>query len=364
MITLPSPSPGARPFRVVVIDDSPDIALYTQAVLQARGGCEVVALTDPGQALSTVRSFDPDVVVTDIEMPGVDGLALMASLREERPGLPVVVMTAHISVEYAVSALRGQADEFLTKPVDPDHLLAVVLHLAEASRARKSKDRGLVVLAIGAHPDDVELGVGATLAAHRAAGDSIVILTLSRGARGGDVDSRQSESMAAAEMLGARLFLEDLQDTQISRSDDALTIIERVVHEVSPTIVYTHTSHDRHQDHRAVHEATMIATRSTPVVACYQSPSSTIDFRPTRFVAVDGYTDTKLRLLECYGSQTGIRRYLEPDFVLATSRYWSRFGASENAEPLEIIRDASALGVSSSHVPEHVDRLMARKETR
>lgn len=363
MTSSNSPPPGARPIRVVVIDDSPDIALYTQAVLQTRGGCEVMALTDPELALSAVKSFDPDVVVTDIEMPGVDGLALMASLREIRPGLPVVVMTAHVSVEYAVSALRGQADEFLTKPVDPDQLLSVVLHLAETVRARRSKGSGLVVLAVGAHPDDVELGVGATLAAHRAAGDRIVILTLSRGGRGGDMDSRQGESMAAAEMLGARLFLEDLHDTQIARSDDALTIIERVVNEVKPSTVYTHTSHDRHQDHRAVHEATMVATRSTPVVACYQSPSSTIDFRPTRFVAVDGYTDIKLRLLECYGSQTGIRRYLEPDFVLATSRYWSRFGASDHAEPLEIIRDASALRASVSHVPEYVDRPASHQET-
>lgn len=217
-------------------------------------------------------------------------------------------------------------------------------------------------LAVGAHPDDVELGVGATLAAHRSAGDSIVILTLSRGGRGGDSDRRQYESMAAAEMLGARLFLEDLPDMQIARSDDALAILERVVAEVSPTVVYTHTSHDRHQDHRAVHEATMIATRRTPVVACYQSPSSTIDFRPTRFVAVDGFTETKLRLLECYGSQTDIRSYLEPDFVLATARYWSRFGTGDNAEPLEIVRDASALNVPLTHTPEHVDRAVIPQE--
>ena len=353
---------ASRPFRVLVIDDSADVGLYLQAVLEGRGDCQVVALTDPSEGLPTARSFDPDVVVTDIEMPGVDGLALMASLREDRPWLPVVVMTGHVSVEYAVSALRGQADEFLTKPVDPQHLLSVVLRLGEAARARRSS-RNEVVLAIGAHPDDVELGIGATLAAHRAAQHNIVILTLSRGGRGGDVDSRQHESMAAAELLAARLFLEDLADTQISRTDDALAIIERVVREVSPTIVYTHSLHDRHQDHRAVHEATMIATRRTPVVACYQSPSSTIDFRPSRFVAVDGYTDMKLRLLQCYGSQSGIRGYLEPDFVLATARYWSRFGTSRHAEPLEIIRDASALNApSSTHVPDFVDRPVATKE--
>ena len=93
----------------------------------------------------------------------------------------------------------------------------------------------------------------------------------------------------------------------------------------------------------------MIATRTIPVVGCYQSPSSTIDFRPNRFVAVDGYTDVKLRLLDCYRSQSGIRGYLEPDFVLATARYWSRFGTGKSAEPLEIIRDASGLNAARHH---------------
>src|SRR5690606_219191 len=141
-----------------------------------------------------------------------------------------------------------------------------------------------VVLAIGAHPDDVEIGVGGILAAHAQAGDSITILTLSRGARGGDADSRQHESLASAEILDARLFVKDLVDTEISGGGATVRLIEEVVQEVQPTIVYTHSSNDRHQDHRAVSEATIAATRRVGTVACYQSPSATIDFRPTRFV--------------------------------------------------------------------------------
>ena len=176
----------------------------------------------------------------------------------------------------------------------------------------------------------------------------VVILTLSRGGRGGDVESRQNESIAAAEMLGARLFLEDLIDTRIAHSAETLDIIERVVSEVSPVIVYTHSSNERHQDHKAVHEATMVATRTVPVVACYQSPSSTVDFRPNRFVTIDDYTDTKLRILDCYRSQSDLRGYLDPDFVRATARYWSRFGTGISAEPLEIIRDAGAVAMPPS----------------
>ena len=329
-------------FRVVVVEDDPDVAEYTKTVLQKRGGCVVRVVADPSQAAALVAEFDPDVVVTDIEMPGMTGLQLMEVIRAVQPDLPIVVMTAHISVDYAVAALRAQADEFLTKPVGAVELVSVVTRLAADGRASRSA-AGVRehVLAVGAHPDDVEIGVGGILASHRAAGDSVTILTLSRGARGGEPNDRQHESLASADMLGARLFLEDLVDTEIANTGPTVAIIERVVNEVNPTIVYTHSSHDRHQDHRAVHEATLVATRSVRTVACFQSPSSTVDFRPSRFVSIDGYTEKKLALLECFRSQADIRGYLEPEFILATARYWGRYGGGTSVEPLEIIRETS-----------------------
>jgi LmbE family N-acetylglucosaminyl deacetylase len=287
--------------------------------------------------------------VTDIEMPGMNGLEFLGRLRELQPGLPVVVMTAHASVDYAVEALRREADDFMVKPVRRDDVIQTVRKAVETGRTRRAAARTQTVLAIGAHPDDVELGIGGTLAAHRSAGDQVVVLTLSRGARGGEVGDRQEESLAAAELIGARLFLEDLEDTRISEADPTVSIIERVVAQVKPTIVYTHSRNDRHQDHRAVHQAALVATRNVPTFACYQSPSATVDYRPTRFVSIDGFTDTKLALLACFGSQAGIRTYMADDFVLATARYWSRYGGGSHAEPLEVIREASAVvGATSS----------------
>ena len=332
------------PYRVLVIEDDPDVALYTRTVLEKRGGCVVVWIADPFLAREQVISFNPDVVVTDIEMPGMTGLELMRRLRLDTPDLPVIVMTAHVSVEYAVGALRAQADEFLIKPIAAADLVASVTRLAADGRANRAAARPReFVLAVGAHPDDVELGVGGILAAHRAAGDTVVILTLSRGARGGEPGDRQGEAMASAELLGARLFLEDLTDTEIPNGGSTVAIIERVVREVEPTIVYTHSAHDRHQDHRAVHEATVVATRAVRTVACFQSPSSTVDFRPSRFVPIDGFTDAKLDLLACFRSQAGIRDYLEPELVLATARYWGRYGNATSVEPLEVIRETSDL---------------------
>ncbi|MCU1558738.1 MAG: response regulator [Microbacteriaceae bacterium] len=335
-----------QPYRVIVVEDDADVAFYTKTVLEKRG-CVVHALSDPTLAIAAVASFEPDVVITDIEMPGITGLDLIDQIRAQRPGTPVVVMTAHVSIDYAVAALRSQADEFLTKPVASSDLISVVTRLAdEFRRAQAATPPRDVVLAIGAHPDDVELGVGGLLAAHRAAGDAVTILTLSRGARGGEADDRQHESLAAAELIGARLFLEDLVDTQISNGDPTVGIIERVVRETTPTIVYTHSNHDRHQDHRAVHDATLVATRSVRTVACYQSPSATVDFRPNRFVSIDGFTDAKIALLNCFASQADIRWYLEPDFVVATARYWSRYGGGKSSEPLEIVRDSADVSVS------------------
>lgn len=328
--------------RVLVVDDDPDVALLVKTVLERRAGCIVDVAEDGSGAIERVAAVRPDVVVTDIEMPGLGGLELLAELRRTVPTVPVVVMTAHVSVEYAVSALRAQADEFLTKPLDNGKLVEAVTRLVEEGRRRRAEARAPErVLAIGAHPDDVEIGVGGLLAAHANAGDEITILTLSRGARGGDADSRQDESLAAAEMLGARLFLKDLVDTEISGGGSTVRLIEEVVQEIRPTIVYTHSSHDRHQDHRAVSEATIVATRRVGTVACYQSPSATIDFRPTRFVRVDQYLDQKLRLLEQFGTQTANRDYLAPEFVTATARYWSRFGGGTAVEPLEVVRETA-----------------------
>jgi LmbE family N-acetylglucosaminyl deacetylase/CheY-like chemotaxis protein len=327
--------------RVLVVDDEPDIAHLVKVLLERRADCVVECAYDGRSAIAAVRSFAPDVVVTDMEMPGFNGLQTLEAIRAESPGMPVIMLTAHVSVDHAVSALRARADEFLTKPIDSGKLVEVVTRLAVEHRSRQVEKPRHSVLAIGAHPDDVEIGVGGILAAHCAAGDTITILTLSRGARGGDADRRQLESLASAELLGARLFVKDLVDTEMVGNGPMVRMIEEVVAEVEPTIVYTHTSHDRHQDHRAVHEATMVATRRIGTVACFQSPSSTIDFRPLRFVAVDDHLERKLELLACFASQADSRDYMAPDLVSATARYWSRFGGGTAVEPLEIVRETA-----------------------
>ena len=255
----------------------------------------------------------------------------------------MAVITAHPSVDYAVRALRNEADEFLEKPVSPDQLVAVMAGLVAKGRAAREAARQSV-LAIGAHPDDVEIGAAGTLPMHRRMGHEVSILTLSRGARGGAEDTRASESQQAAKVIGATLYHEDLQDTQIAEGDPTIGVISRVVRAVRPTVIYTHSLHDVHQDHRNTHRAALVAVREVGRVYCFQSPSATVDFRPTRFVPIDEQLDRKLQAIDAFASQVEIRGYLEPDLIEATARYWSRYGEARYAEPFEVVREAAVAG--------------------
>ena len=86
----------------------------------------------------------------------------------------------------------------------------------------------------------------------------------------------------------------------------------------------------------------MVAARGVGSVFCYQSPSATVDFRPGRFITIDEHIAAKLAAIGAFGSQAAVRRYLEPDLIEATARYWSRYGGGRHAEAFEVVRDQAA----------------------
>src|ERR1022692_3148499 len=155
----------------------------------------------------------------------------------------------------------------------------------------------------------------------------------------------------AALALGATLFHEDLQDTRIGEGDPTIGAITNVVEAVRPTVIYTHSLHDVHQDHRNTHRAAMVAAREVGRVYCFQSPSATVDFRPTRFVTIDEQLERKLMAIQAFASQAQVRAYLKPDLIQSTARYWSRYGDGLYAEAFEVIRDAAAAGQPAGSAP-------------
>ena len=113
--------------RILLVEDDPEAALFAVTVLSKRGHFEVTHTADPAVALELAAAECWDLVVTDMEMPGMTGLELLDALRRISPALPVAVVTAHAHLRTA--ALLRRADEFLTKPVRVDQLLAMATTL-------------------------------------------------------------------------------------------------------------------------------------------------------------------------------------------------------------------------------------------
>jgi LmbE family N-acetylglucosaminyl deacetylase len=178
------------------------------------------------------------------------------------------------------------------------------------------------------------------------------VLTVTGGEQGGEIAERAAESEKAAEILGAQLFHTDLMDTSVSDGGDTIGTIKKVIDEIHPTTVYTHTPRDVHQDHRNVHHATLVAARGIPRIYCYQAPSTTVEFRPTRFVTIDEFVDRKLEAIRAYSSQTAIRGYLDEELTRATARYWGRFAQSRYVEPLEVVRESDVGDSTPVAIPE------------
>jgi len=130
----PSRSGHSRP-RVLCVDDEPTILQLLRRLLEAQG-FEPVICNDPLTAGSIFAGGSFDVVITDIHMPGLDGLTLMRSLREKQPEIPVVVVTGHGTVDTAIQALREGASGMLMKPFTNAELLAEVRRALSATQMR------------------------------------------------------------------------------------------------------------------------------------------------------------------------------------------------------------------------------------
>ncbi len=123
--------------QLLIVDDEPNIRKVLAALLEQAGYLTTAAASGE-EAIRMVRAHDPDLVLTDLRMPGMDGLELLRQLRSGFPEIPVVLLTAHGTIETAVEAMRRGAHDFLTKPFDDDKVLEVIgKALAHAERARR-----------------------------------------------------------------------------------------------------------------------------------------------------------------------------------------------------------------------------------
>lgn len=161
------------------------------------------------------------------------------------------------------------------------------------------------ILAIGAHPDDIEIGCGGTLLKYAEQGHQVTLLVMTQGTGGGDGAIRQREQEAASRILGAgQLLWGDYPDTAIPLNRSLIQRLEAVIKRIEPDFIFVHYSDDTHQDHRHLATCTVTATRYSRNVLFYEGPT-TQNFSPSVFVDIDAQFPGKLAALEAHVSQAG-----------------------------------------------------------
>ena len=125
------------PFRILIVEDDRGQALFAQSVLHGAGMLAEVEMAPTG-VIPAIESFQPDLVLMDLHMPGQDGMTLTMQIRQ-RPDLlhlPIVFLTGDPDPERQYEVLESGADDFLTKPIRPRHLIAAVSNRIQRSRQR------------------------------------------------------------------------------------------------------------------------------------------------------------------------------------------------------------------------------------
>jgi LmbE family N-acetylglucosaminyl deacetylase len=203
------------------------------------------------------------------------------------------------------------------------------------------------VVAVGAHPDDVELGCGATLLRHVARGDEVTILVMTTGQRGlVEGMSRPKEQQAAAAMLGVELCWGGFDDGAIPDGAEAIAVIDAVLAASGADILYAHAVEDTHQDHRATATASIAAGRRLPTVLQFETPSSQ-HFEPSVYVDVADTIEEKLAALRAHLSQVLRPGPVELEAIEAQARFRGFHGRVRYAEAFETTRLAWDLAAPS-----------------
>ena len=123
---------------VWLVDDDASIRFVLEKAL-ARAGFETESYANAQDVLNALKFSQPTVLVSDVRMPGMDGMALLETIAEQNPGLPVIIMTAHSDLDSAVNAFQKGAFEYLAKPFDLDEAVALVESACRANSTKKTK---------------------------------------------------------------------------------------------------------------------------------------------------------------------------------------------------------------------------------
>lgn len=221
-------------------------------------------------------------------------------------------------------------------------LLLLTLTLVWLLRFERPQ-RQKTVLAIGAHPDDIEFGCGATLLRLREEGATTYGLVLTIGERGHDeaanTQVRIDEARAAARVIElSDIAFHNFPDTHLHEHKETIRVaIEQALARWQPDIIFTHNVHDVHTDHRTVFDATREAARGAYTILCYENPNTPPAFNPGYFIDVSDYIGDKIAALARHKTQMG-KAYADAAVVRATATFRGTQARVPLAEGFEAVR--------------------------
>jgi DNA-binding NtrC family response regulator len=126
--------------KILVIDDEVDMLMMLRMLIEENTDHSVETTNNPSEGLKRLTSEAFDLVITDLKMPGIDGMELFAEIRKTVPRLPVILITAYGSQQVADEAIREGISDFITKPFKKDRILFSIQRSLELSRLRKENE--------------------------------------------------------------------------------------------------------------------------------------------------------------------------------------------------------------------------------
>jgi len=160
------------------------------------------------------------------------------------------------------------------------------------------------ILCLGPHPDDLEFGASGTLIKYAEAGHEISLMVMTKGEMGGDPDLRTKEQEESAKIIGAKkVYWGGYIDTKLPTDSGSIMVVEKVIKEIKPDLIFTPYQEDTHQDHRNLAVIALSAARNNRNILFYETPTTSPRFRPNMYSDITGLIKKKLHSLLAHHSQ-------------------------------------------------------------
>jgi DNA-binding NtrC family response regulator len=123
--------------KILIVDDELDMLALLKMIIAEKTGYEVVTTNNPFEVIDLVKNGDYDVLVTDLKMPGMDGIEIIEQSKKIDRYLPIIVITAYGSIESAEEAIQKGAYDYITKPFRKEHILITINRAIEWRKMKR-----------------------------------------------------------------------------------------------------------------------------------------------------------------------------------------------------------------------------------